>query len=217
MLISELPLMTVYSMIIFFLTTLIPNISIPLRPFFVLNNYFHELSHAIFCLLTGGRVHKIEVYYYGGYIHLTDGNMFIVSMSGYFFPGIYNIISLFCCLNMRFLKTTNSMFSLLLLSFLFKLDNIRNVLLIFYFACLFITLNLFPEEIATNTSFILYTFMLFDNIHNITKDIIVNYDGYNDVSIMLKYYNKNNSRIPGIIILLSFISFYSFLFLYLSF
>ena len=52
----------------------------------------HELTHAIWTWLMGGRVSKFRVSRTGGYV-VTDTNNFWISLAPYFFP-IYSILAL---------------------------------------------------------------------------------------------------------------------------
>jgi len=70
------------------------------RPLFVYV-FGHELTHAVWVLLMGGRVSRFRVARHGGHI-ITDRNNFWIALAPYFFPlygllaiGIYGLLSLF--------------------------------------------------------------------------------------------------------------------------
>ena len=56
----------------------------------------HEMTHAIFVILCGGKVKKIDYTSEGGYV-LTDKNNVLISLSPYFFP-LYTVIVVPVCL-----------------------------------------------------------------------------------------------------------------------
>jgi hypothetical protein len=62
----------------------------------------HELTHALWVWIMGGRVSRFKVTRSGGHI-VTDRNNFLIALSPYFFPlysilaiAIYGVLSLFC-------------------------------------------------------------------------------------------------------------------------
>lgn len=62
------------------------------RPLLVVYVFGHELTHAIWVLIQGGRVSEFKVARHGGYI-IADRRDFLVSLAPYFFP-IYSILVL---------------------------------------------------------------------------------------------------------------------------
>ena len=54
--------------------------------------FAHEMTHALFCLLTFSRIHKISVTSHGGFVEHSDANM-LITLSPYCFP-FYLMIAL---------------------------------------------------------------------------------------------------------------------------
>ncbi|MCW2239085.1 M50 family metallopeptidase [Azospirillum canadense] len=63
---------------------LVSNVPIIRAPFEWYESYFHELGHATFTLLTGGRVERLELHLLGSGAVLSSGGWpFLISLAGY--------------------------------------------------------------------------------------------------------------------------------------
>lgn len=133
------------TLLIFIITaatlTAIPIIS---WPFDYLATYFHEISHGIIALLTGGSIYKIRMYLFGGGIcEVKGGWQFLVAFSGYAGATIWGVFIYLTATTMRaknakcFAKGVVFMVSL---SLFFWARDITTILILLSIIMLFITM-----------------------------------------------------------------------------
>lgn len=80
--------------------------------------YFHEISHAIAALLTGGKVQGIAVAWNeSGYVNASGGIFFIVAMAGYIGSIIWGSVLLYSALKYRFMRVVSFLTGVVLIFF----------------------------------------------------------------------------------------------------
>jgi hypothetical protein len=116
---SSLPFMEKYRFwLILFAALILSQIPIVSIPFKWLETYFHEISHGLAALITGGSIVKIQLFPNGGGLCTTRGGFsFLISFMGYAGAALWGICIYFIAsMNQRIAQILSGIIALLLLT-----------------------------------------------------------------------------------------------------